>query len=173
MFYVNYPEEWYYAIKHNNYKQLKKSMREYYGTFPIPKTITRVKFDWEQYYVTSAIKHNAVIKTYIKPLQFFEFETTKGLDLKWWLDINALVEKLDQLKKGVMLDTPVVGWDVVKNKNVSHEGRHRCLAYDIAGVRKLAILVVFWHRGLYGNVKNVDGRILRRFKPFEIYRRGF
>ncbi|MGC8573878.1 MAG: hypothetical protein ACP5L0_07805, partial [Caldisphaera sp.] len=145
--------------------------KEYYSTFPIPKTIKYVKLDKEQELLNRGIKYEAVIKKYIYPLDFFKFKNTKGLNIDFWCDPYALMEKLEKLHNGVLLDTPVMRFDPVINKDIGHEGRHRSFAYYIAGVRSMPILIMFIHFRSYVSIKKIDGRILKKFEPYEIYKK--
>ncbi len=159
-------------IKNNDVEELKKYIRKkYYSTFPIPKSIKNVKLDREQELLPRAIKYNAVIKKYIYPLDFFKFKNTKGLDLDFWCDPYALMEKLEKLHKGVLLDTPIIRYDPIDNTDIGHEGRHRSLAYYIAGVQRMPILIMFFHFRSYIPIEKIDKRILRKFEPYEIYKK--
>jgi hypothetical protein len=157
-------------IEDNDVEGLKRYiLKKYYSSFPIPKNIKNVKLDKEQELLPRAIKNGAVIKKYIRPLQFFDFQNTKGLNLSFWCDPHALMEKLEKLHNGVLLDTPVIRYDPVINKDIGHEGRHRSLAYYIAGVHYMPILIMFIHFRSYIPVNEIDNRILRKFRPYKIY----
>jgi hypothetical protein len=161
-------------IKENDFEGLKKELKKAYGKFNIEKSIKKVKIDPDQERVKYDAKENAVIVTYINPVDFFKYKTTKGKDIRYWLDLNSLIHNLDKLKKGKILNTPILVWDPIENKNVWHEGRHRCYAYYIAGVQKIPILIRFEHNKIPVNILNtnkIKTYVLKKFEPYKIYKK--
>jgi len=158
-------------IDKNDFEGLARALRKEYGKFNIPKSIKKVRFDPDQEKTAYAVKMKAVIVTYIHPLDFFKYKTTNGKDIRYWLDFNSLIHNLDRLKSGKTLYTPVIRYDPFENKNVWHEGRHRCYAYYIAGVRKIPLLVKFEHNQKPIPIDEIKSSVLNKFKPYKLYKR--